>query len=106
MSTVDKSGRVADRSVVRLLGWLPGTRLEIRERAGVVVAEVAGDGVCRIDGRGHLILPLIVRRWCGLTAGDRLLLAADPAGGVLAGYPLAALDRLLGAVPAEGGEPA
>src|SRR5215207_4587566 len=38
LSAVDKSGRVADRSIVRALGWIPGTRLGIREQAGIIVA--------------------------------------------------------------------
>jgi hypothetical protein len=95
LSAVDKSGRVADRSVVRALGWAPGTRLDIREQAGIIVAAAAPDGTCRVDGRGHLRLPLAARRRCRLAAGDRVLLAADCAAGVLLAYPLAALDRLL-----------
>ena len=54
VSAVDNSGRVADRSIVRVLGWVPGTRLEIREQTGIVVARAARDGVHRIDDRGHL----------------------------------------------------
>jgi hypothetical protein len=92
LSAVDKSGRVADRSVVRALGWAPGTRLDIREQAGIIAAP---DGVCRVDGRGHLRLPLAARRRCRLAVGDRVLLAADCAAGVLLAHPLAALDRLL-----------
>ena len=46
VSAVDKSGRVADRNVVRVMGWAPGTRLSIRERAGsIVVAPDAHGGV-------------------------------------------------------------
>jgi len=95
VSAVDKSGRVADRSVVRVMGWAPGTRIAIRERAGTVVVTPAGDGVHRVDGRGYLLLPLAVRRWCHLAAGDRLLWAADPGAGVLVGHCFAVLDRLL-----------
>jgi hypothetical protein len=95
LSAVDKSGRVADRSVVRALGWEPGTRLGIREQAGIIVAAAAPGGACRVDGRGHLRLPLAARRRCRLAAGDRVLLAADCAAGVLLAHPLAALDRLL-----------
>jgi hypothetical protein len=43
----------------------------------------------------HLRLPLAVRRWCRLAAGDRMPFAADGARGVLVAYPLAVLDRLL-----------
>ena len=108
LSAVDKSGRIADRSIVRALGWMPGTRLDIRERAGIIVACTAPGGVHRIDDRGHLHLPLAVRRWCRLVAGDRVLLAADRATGVLVAHPLAMLDRLLSDVQAamEDGEAA
>ncbi|MBX7267750.1 AbrB/MazE/SpoVT family DNA-binding domain-containing protein [Micromonospora sp. Llam7] len=95
LSAVDKSGRIADRSIVRTLGWAPGTRLDIRAQAGLIAARPTADGVQSIDDRGHLHLPLAVRRWCHLTAGDRVLLAADPASGVLVAHPLAALDQLL-----------
>jgi hypothetical protein len=101
VSAMDKSGRVADRSIVRTLGRVPGTRLDIRERAGIVVARAARDGVHRIDDRGHLCLPLAVRRWCRLAAGARLLFAADPATGVLVAHPLTVLDRLLPAVQSD-----
>jgi bifunctional DNA-binding transcriptional regulator/antitoxin component of YhaV-PrlF toxin-antitoxin module len=106
VSAVDKSGRVADRNVVRAMGWAPGTRVSIRERDGTILVAPACDGVHRIDDRGHLLLPLAVRRWCHLTAGDRLLLAADPAAGVLVGHCFAVLDRLLADVhaAAAGGE--
>jgi bifunctional DNA-binding transcriptional regulator/antitoxin component of YhaV-PrlF toxin-antitoxin module len=108
LSAVDKSGRLADRSIVRVLSWAPGTRLDIREQAGIIVARPAADGVHCIDDRGHLHVPLAVRRWCRLTAGDRVLLAADPATGVLVAHPLAVLDRLLADVHAavSGGEAA
>jgi hypothetical protein len=95
LSAVDKSGRVADRSIVRVLGWLPGTRLDIREQAGIVVVRGACDGVHRIGDRGYLHLPLAVRRWCRLGAGDQVLLAADRAAGVLVAHPLVVVDRLL-----------
>jgi hypothetical protein len=103
LSAVDKSGRIADRGIVRVLGWLPGTRLEVRERSGVMVAGAAAGGAGRIDGRGHLVVPLSVRRWIGLAAGDRLLLVADPAGEVLVASPFAVLDRLLAGLLAEAG---
>lgn len=95
LSAVDKSGRIADRSIVRALGWTPGIRLDIREQAGIIVACATPGGVHRVDDRGHLHLPLAVRRWCRLAAGDRVLLAADPATGVLMAHTLAVLDRLL-----------
>ena len=52
VSTVDKSGRVADRSAVRALGWAPGTRVNIRERGGTMVVVAAVDAVHRLNDRG------------------------------------------------------
>jgi hypothetical protein len=106
VSAVDKSGRLADRSVIRVLGWVPGTRLTIRECGGTIVVSAGADGVHRISDRGHLHLPLAVRRWCRLAAGDRVLLAVDRATGVLVAHPSAVLDRLLAGVHAAavGGE--
>lgn len=108
VSAVDKSGRVADRHIVRAMGWAPGTRVSIRERGGTIVVAPAADGVHRVDDRGYLLLPAAVRRWCSLKAGDRLLLAADPAAGVLVGHCFAVLDQLLADVHAAavGGEAA
>lgn len=95
LSAVDKSGRIADRSIVRALGWAPETRLDIREQSGVILVCAIADGAYRIDDRGYALLPLTVRRWCRLKAGDRVLLVAQRSSGVLVAHPLAALDRLL-----------
>ena len=103
LTAVDKSGRVADRGILAELGWRPGTRLDAREQAGMITVQVAEDGRCRVDGRGYLILALSVRRWCRLGTGDRLLLVADRHAGVLTGYPLPVLDRLLEAAAGDGG---
>lgn len=100
LSAVDKSGRVADRSVVRALGWCSGTRLDIREHAGMITIRPASDGVHRIDDRGHLCLPLAARRWCHIASGDRLLVVADPATAVVVAYPLPVLGQLLAGNPA------
>ncbi|GIJ29106.1 hypothetical protein Vqi01_42680 [Micromonospora qiuiae] len=95
LSAVDKSGRIADRSIVRALGWAPETRLDIREQSGVILACATADGVHRIGNRGYMLLPLTVRRWCRLKAGDRVLLVAHLSADVLAAHPLTVLDRLL-----------
>ncbi len=95
LSMVDKSGRVTDRSVVRELGWGPGTRLEIREQRGIIVVFPAAGGVDFISRQAFLKLPLTVRRWCRIATGDKVLLAADHAVGVLVVHPVAALHALL-----------
>ena len=52
-------------------------------------------GVFSVTGQGHLRLPATVRRRCGLAAGDRVLLAAEPAEGLVVVYPPAALDTMI-----------
>jgi hypothetical protein len=78
LSAVDKSGRVADRSIVRALGWIPGTRLGIREQAGILVARAACDGVHRIDDRGHVAtVPGVSVRWSGWVSSASMAVASD-----------------------------
>jgi hypothetical protein len=104
LTALDRNGRLADRSILRVLDWPAGRRLDIREHAGVITARPAADGAGWVDARGFLQIPLTIRRWCRLTAGDRMLLAADPATGVLLGYPVPVLDALLTAArPDPGG---
>jgi bifunctional DNA-binding transcriptional regulator/antitoxin component of YhaV-PrlF toxin-antitoxin module len=102
MAAVDCRGRVAERAVLAAVGWAAGTRLEFRQVAGVLLVRAQPAGVFEVTAQGHLRLPASVRRCCGLSPGDRVLLAADAARGVLAVYPPAALDALLAAGPGGG----
>ncbi|GAA5156527.1 hypothetical protein GCM10023321_32370 [Pseudonocardia eucalypti] len=96
LGSVDDRGRVSDVVCPQVMGWLPGARLSVEASAGgelVVRADAAGEFA--LTHRGHLRLPPAMRRWCGLSAGDRVLLAADPARDQMVLYPPAVLDRLL-----------
>ena len=95
LAAVDCRGRVADHAVVTALGWMPGTRLDIRESRGHLVIRTDTHGVFSVTNQGHLRLPATVRHCCGLLPGDRVLLAADPARELLIVHPPAALDDLL-----------
>jgi len=94
-ATIDCNGRVAESIVISALRWAPGTRLDIRESGGLVVVTADRQGVFSMTGQGHLRLPAAARHWCGLAAGDRVLLAADPAQGLLVVHPPAALDAMI-----------
>jgi hypothetical protein len=94
-AAIDCNGRVAENTVIRALGWAPGTRLDIRESGGLVLVRADRQGVFRMTGQGHLRLPATARHWCGLIPGDRVLLAADPADGLLVVHPPAALDAMV-----------
>lgn len=76
ITSADHSGRLSDRSVLRRLGWGPGTTLHVRlvEAAWIEVAE--GRGPLTVTDQGYLRLPLAIRRLCRLRAGARLLVMA------------------------------
>jgi hypothetical protein len=94
-ATMDCNGRVAEVAVIGALGWAPGTRLNIREIGGLVLITADGTGVFGLNAHSNLRLPAIVRHRCGLVAGDRVLLAAEPARGLLVVYPPAAWEVMI-----------
>jgi hypothetical protein len=94
-AAIDCNGRVAESAVINALGWAAGTRLHIRENGGLVLVTADQQGVFSMTGQGHLRVPATVRHWCGLVPGDRVLLAADPANGLLVVHPPAALDAMI-----------
>jgi bifunctional DNA-binding transcriptional regulator/antitoxin component of YhaV-PrlF toxin-antitoxin module len=95
LGRVDASGRVADRAVVTALGWQVGDRLTVTAEAGVVVARRDPGGMVVVPARPCVVIPAALRRRCGLRPSDRVLLAAVPAGDLLAAYPLAVLDQAI-----------
>jgi bifunctional DNA-binding transcriptional regulator/antitoxin component of YhaV-PrlF toxin-antitoxin module len=95
LTAVDGRGRVADRKVTRALGWLPGDPLSIRVTIGLIIVAAAADGPVAVSSQGRVHLPAAARHACRITAGDRVLLAAEPADGLLVVHPLAALDAML-----------
>jgi hypothetical protein len=99
LARVDDRGRVSDRAIIRALGWTGRTQLTIRVEAGrVAVAEVS-DGECRLAGRDRVLLPAQLRCTVGIEPGDRVLLAAEPADGLLVVHPPASLDAMLNSEP-------
>jgi bifunctional DNA-binding transcriptional regulator/antitoxin component of YhaV-PrlF toxin-antitoxin module len=102
---MDESGRVADRTMIGALGWRPGDRLTFTAAAGVVIARRDPAGMVAMPGKPYLVIPAVLRRRCGLRAGDHVLLAASPAEDTLTAYSFAVVDRALRAhAPVSGGE--
>jgi bifunctional DNA-binding transcriptional regulator/antitoxin component of YhaV-PrlF toxin-antitoxin module len=110
VTVLDCHGRIADRLVLRALGWAPGIRLEIIGDRRLVTVRAAAESLSsaqtgpragaraarsRVTPQGHVRLPAEVRHGCGVAAGDRVLLIADPAAGVLRVVPPATLDDLV-----------
>ena len=105
---IDASGRVAGRMVASVLGWRGGDRLTLTAEAGVVIAHRDPGGMVSVPDRPRVMIPVALRRRCGLRAGDPVLLAAVPGRDTLAAYPFAVVDRAIrahGALPCgEGGQ--
>lgn len=95
LTTVDNRGRVADQHVARALGWRPGDPLCIRVIHDLIMVVAAADGPVAVSTQGRVHLPAAARHACGITPGERVLLAAEPADGVLVVHPLAALDAMV-----------
>ncbi|WP_103337250.1 hypothetical protein [Amycolatopsis sp. CA-126428] len=95
LARIDASGRVADRSIVKTLGWRSGDRLAITVVESAVVVHRDPAGVFAVPPTPYLVLPAVVRRRAGVRAGDQLLVAVDSTCGVLVIHPLAALDTML-----------
>lgn len=96
LAILDSNGRIADNNLFRALGWDMSTRLDIGEQGGLLLVTAIEHGVFSLTRQGHLRLPAPARRWCGLGAGDRVLLAGDPDQGRLVVHPPAALDAMVG----------
>jgi hypothetical protein len=106
---IDASGRVTDQAVTCALGWRDGDRLTLTAEPGVVAARRDPRGMVAMPARACLAIPAVLRRRCGLRAGDRVLLAAVPGQDTLAAYSFAVVDQAIrahGAFPhATGGQP-
>ena len=95
MGRVDAAGRVFDRAIVRCLGWCPGDRVTITGTTAVVVATREDTGLVTLPARPCLVVPAALRHRCGVTPGDRVLLAAYPRLDRLVVYPLATVHQIL-----------
>jgi hypothetical protein len=88
LGRIDASGRIADRAVIRALGWFGGDRLTLTADAGVILARRDPGGMITLPARPYVVIPAALRRRCRLRTGDRVLLAALPHEDALAAYPL------------------
>ncbi len=103
MAAMDDRGRIADRSVLRVLGWDAGTRVRVDVDSGIAVVSAEPNGPSRITTSSHLRLAASVRHRLGLRPGDRMLLSASPTALRLRLYPPAALDAFLASAGSTGG---
>lgn len=96
ITRIDIHGRIADRSPIQTLHWMPRQPVDwvVDIAAGILMA-VAGTGSEAITGQGHLLVPARLRRALHLTAADRLLVVAVPQGNLLAVHTMSAVQTML-----------
>jgi hypothetical protein len=70
LAHVDRSGRVADRTVTGALGWSGGDRLTLTAGAGVVVIRRDPAGLVTLPPRSCVPIPAALRHRCGLLPCD------------------------------------
>jgi AbrB family looped-hinge helix DNA binding protein len=96
LTTMDARGRMADRMIMRAVNWQPGDRLSVRLSDGLIIVMIGAGGPVVVSRQGRVHLPAAVRHAFDIKSGDQVLLAAEPADGVLVVHPLAALDAMVG----------
>jgi hypothetical protein len=94
VTTVDRDGRLADRSPVTYVGWSAGQPVQLLAEPGPVILVRPGDGM-PITPRDHLRLPVAVRRRAGIAVGDRVLVVADQRRSEVLVVPTATVEALL-----------
>lgn len=87
VSTLDHSGKVADRSALRHLGWCHGQRITMVITEGIVKIAEKSDGGQLIAAHGYLRLPAEIRTGARINRHDRILLIAIRESRALLIYP-------------------
>lgn len=94
ITSVDRDGRLADRSAMSVMRWSPGQAVGFSIEPGpIVVAEPEGSD--RLNGRGHLRLPALIRRQCHIEIGSRVLVVPNPVKAEVLVLPVWVLDDML-----------
>ncbi|MFK3985665.1 hypothetical protein ACI2K4_35550 [Micromonospora sp. NPDC050397] len=100
-AAVDDRGKVWAQYVLGRLGWEPATLLSLTEQSGLLVVRADEGGRYGLTSTGHLRIPSTLRHWCGLEAGARVLLVADPDRERLVIHPPASIDAMISRTYAE-----
>jgi hypothetical protein len=95
VTTLDRRGRLGDRSPVRILGWNPGHAVAVTLATGAIMVTSRPGAREVVTQQGHLRLRTSVRHACRLQPGGRLLVAAYPDVDILVAYTAEALDQMI-----------
>lgn len=96
ITVVDSRGRLADRSALYVMQWSAAQPIDFAVGSETVIITGKKSSVWRITKQGHLRLPPNIRYALGISASDRLVVAADKHAGKLVVGTTGWLDRALG----------
>lgn len=98
--TLGPAGRISDKHILRILGWRPGTRVDIRcGYYGVLTAHAAATAPAYVSTGDYFRIPFRLRHAAHLEIGNRVLMIAYLADARLAIYPPQALQEIFGHGP-------
>ncbi|WP_143168724.1 hypothetical protein [Amycolatopsis australiensis] len=95
IARVSPSGRVCVWPLLDRLGWRDDVRLAATVVGTSLLMRRDPGGVFMLGKRRMVVLPIMLRRRCGISAGDDAFMVADPARGVLVVHPASALDQMV-----------
>jgi hypothetical protein len=95
VARMDRSGRVRAASLLRALGWLPGSGVDLDFAAGAVVVSSGLGRRHKIGAHGEISLPASIRAMAGIAAGQPVFVAALVHRGILVIHPAHAITRAL-----------
>jgi hypothetical protein len=95
VTRVGHNGRLADRSLIRELGWPAGQHIAIEASANRITARAASNGINTITKDGFLLLPAPARHRCDIQDRDRVLVAAHRVQELLVVWTMPTLDGMV-----------
>ena len=95
MARLDGSGRFAARTLLRILGWVPGQRVDLTVVGDAVVISSSSSGRHAVGARGEVAMPEAARALLSLECDHRVLVVAASQHGVLVVHPHALVARLV-----------
>ncbi|MEU0556576.1 hypothetical protein [Dactylosporangium sp. NPDC006015] len=95
LGRLDPSGRISARLLLHLLGWPPGHRVTFDTTRSVITATSGPAERHTIGATGLLAIPSAIQQLCHLTAGDAVVLLADPGRDLLPIHPARTVAQFL-----------
>ncbi|MGW5715335.1 hypothetical protein ACWEVP_04155 [Amycolatopsis sp. NPDC003865] len=95
IARISPSGRVCVWPLLDRLGWHDDVRLAVTAVGTSLLIRPDAGGVFALGKRRMVVLPIVLRRQCGISAGEDAFMVADPARDVLVVHPASALDQMV-----------